>query len=384
METQPLPITDPQPGQVVSGCVAGYCHGPHGENCLVVASAGVHRAYRVDPVVRLNPGTTVELRTVLLEKQNAPAWEVFARQGLAGLQSVPGQHRLPRTLLAEEWLKEIQTQILPDLVSQAERLRTDRSAQLAARHAINPTDHPELPYVTALASARKELLGREYVQVCRVAQAAAHRSAKAAAALRRHHLLRESAKASGPAPWGWIMRWRKSRRLRQHLKRAQALRQRTEAQRRRLERAADTPDTIERIERRAHELLKTDRSYRQQLAVLERQEQRASMMLTEAQRLVQYLQQRLGSSVTLQETTVKGRAHSVPTIPTEVKLPPNAPTEKAGVVPSLTEAAHSANNSPSPDHAPTRAAQAIAAQPTRPVPSVSNSQSKSNGIRMKL
>lgn len=384
METKPLPITDPQPGQVVSGCVASHCDGPRGENCLVVASGGVHRAYRVDPVVRLNPGTTVELRTVLLDKQNAPAWEVFARQGLAGLQSVPGQHCLPRTLLAEEWLKEIQTQILPDLVFQAERLRTDRSAQLAARHAINPTDHPELPYVTALASARKELLGHEYVQVCRVAQAAAHRSAKAAAALRRHHLLHESTRASGPAPWGWVMRWRKSRRLRQHLKRAQALRQRTEAQRSRLERAADTPDTIARIERRAHELLKTDRSYRQQLAVLEREEQRASMMLAEAQRLVHYLQDRLGSSVTLQQTTVKGRAHSVPTIPTAARLPPNAATEKAGVAPSLTGNAHSADNSSSPDHAPTTPGQALAAQPTRPVPSVSNSQSKSNGIRMKL
>jgi hypothetical protein len=384
METKTLPIIEPQPGQLVSGFVVSHWRGPHGEHCLVVAGGGVCLAYRVDPAVRLHPGDTVELRTVLLEKQDTPAWEVYVHKPGAGLQLVLGQHCASRTVAAEQWLKEIQTKILPDLVSEAERFRTGRLAQEAARHAINPTGQPELLYVTALASARKEVLGPDYIKACRAAEAAKHRCAKVAAALRRHHLVRESPHAPARLPWAWILRWRKSHRLRQHLKRANAWRRRAEVYHRRLERNANAPETIARIDRRAHELLKTDRAYCQQLAVLEREEKCASKMVFAAQQLVHYLQRRQGSLVKLEQTTVKGRPLSVPTIPGEATLRPNLRAHTAAVARLPATDRGPANDAKPLDHQEQTMVEAPHVQDSKPKMPIRTGPAKSNGAGMRI
>lgn len=336
------------------------------------------------PTSRVAKGSLVELRTVLLENQDAPVWEVYVREQGVGTRLVPGQHCARRTMPAEQWLHEIQTQVLPDLASRAERARVERLAQQDAQHARNPADQPELLHVAALAVARKEVLGSDYARVCRAAEAAAHRCAKAAAALRRHQLVGDRPPVFGHASWGWVVRWRKHRRLRQHLAKAQAWQERTQAQRQRLERATDAPDTIARIEQRARELLKTDQSSRRQLAVLEQEERHVSQMLAEAQTLVPYLQLRQGSPVALEHTAVRGRAHWPPTIPVEPQLRPNPPAQTVLRPPSLASTPLGANGTVRSNHKPEPLVTASATQRTGTSQPAPARQARSNGVRMKM
>ena len=101
-----------------------------------MAAGGSSQAYLVDPAVRLNPFDRVELRAVELQKETGLAWEVYVRGWGAQLHWVPGQHCAPRTVPAEQWLSEIQTGILDELATQAERVRNERLAQEGARRAM--------------------------------------------------------------------------------------------------------------------------------------------------------------------------------------------------------------------------------------------------------
>lgn len=383
MDPISLPITQPDAGQVVAGSVIGQQPGPLGENCLILAHDEGCRAYAIDPCVRLKASDKVELRTVVLVKQDAPAWEVYVRQAGLGPQLVPGQHCAQRTALAEQWLKELQTGLLADLLAQAERLRSERQGQEATRQAINPAGQPELLYASALATARQELLGREYVQVCRTICAAEHRSAKLAAALQRHHYVREGL-TSRPGPWGWIPRWRTRYRLHRLLNKARAWHQRTEAHRRRLERSANSAGMHGRIERRAQELLQTDRACARQTAVLEREERVVAQQVAEAQRLVHFLQEREGLPVTLTQTSLKERTPTLPTIPdgatrcvnwcmTTTMAAPSTATEDG---PVLAPGSPTARPKPERETAPAARPWLEAPPPITPA--------KSNGIGMKM
>ena len=381
---QTLPITEPQPSQVLSGFVVSHWQGPHGEHCLVVASAGVCHACRVDPVVRLQPADRVQLQAVALEHQAAPVWEVHVRHLGTQYELVPGQHCRPRTVPAEQWLKEIQAGILPELTAQVDRFGAERSGYEVERQRTNPAGQPELLYATALAMVRREVLGPAYATVCRAAQAAERRSAQAAVALHLHHHVQPNPKTARPSPWDWIRRWRKDHRLRQHLKQARAWQQRAESQRRRLERAANAPETTARIEKEARRLMETDRSLARELATAARAERGATQWLAEAQNLIHYLQRRSGSPVTLQETLVKGRANMLPTITAAASLRAAAQPQPLSIVPAVRPV-----DSPKSDPAaslqqPAKTQESPKVQPSWSARQAPIAHAKSNGVRLRM
>ena len=385
METpKTLPITEPQPSQVLSGFVVSHWQGPHGEHCLVVASAGVCHACRVDPVVRLQPADRVQLQAVALEHQAAPVWEVHVRHLGTQYELVPGQHCRPRTVPAEQWLKEIQAGILPELTAQVDRFGAERSGYEVERQRTNPAGQPELLYATALAMVRREVLGPAYATVCRAAQAAERRSAQAAVALHLHHHVQPNPKTARPSPWDWIRRWRKDHRLRQHLKQARAWQQRAESQRRRLERAANAPDTTARIEKEARGLMETDRALARQLATVAREERSATLRLAAAQNLIQYLQRRSGSLVTLQESLVKGRAKMLPAITDTAGLRAAAQPQTPSIVPAVRTNEGPGSDPAAPLQQPEKTLETPRVQPAWSAQPATTAHAKSNGVRLRM
>ena len=381
---QTLPITEPQPGQVITGFVVSHWQSPLGEYCLVVASAGVCHACRVDPAVRLQPADRVQLQAVALENSSTPAWEVHVRRLGTQYELLPGQHCQPRTRPAEEWLKEIQASILPELTAQHSRVRTERTAHETQRQRINPAGQPELLYPTAVALARREVLGPAYTQVCQAVQAAEQRSTEAALALHRHQKLAPHDPTARRRPWDWIRRWREGRSLRRQLQQARGAHQRLEAQRRQSERAANQPETIARVEQEARRLLETDRALARQCGTAALAERRASLRLAEAQKLIQYLERRLGSQATLHCTLVQGRAQMLPAIAGATVLPPGTPAQRIRPAPAVKTRGAQASAPPTPIQPPEKSVETPSVQPSQSAPRTAPAPAKSNGVRPRL
>jgi hypothetical protein len=72
-----------------------------------------------------------------------------------------------------------------------------------------------------------------------------------------------------------------------------------------------------------------------QCATAAREERRAGLRLAEAQKLIQYLERRQGSLVTLQHTLVKDRALTLPTIPGAAVLQAATPGQNLSAAPVL-------------------------------------------------
>ena len=376
-----LPITEAQAGRVLTGFAVSHWLSPGGDYCLVVASEGVCHACRVDRAVQIPAGTSVQLRAVTLAQPPAPAWEVHARRLSSQYELVPGQHCPPRTAPAEQWLQEIEAGLLPQLVAQEEHLRAERSRDEDARQLINPAGESELPYGTALALARKEVLGPAYVRVCRGAQAAEHRSTQAAVAWHIHNHVPPEAKTGRRQPWAWIARWRKGRRLQRHVKQSQAWRLRAEAQRRRLEQVANTPEIAARLEQRARQLQETDRVLTRQLAAAGRAERSALRQLVEAQYLIQYLQRRPGAQVTLHQTAVQGGAPQLPTLPGAPGIPPAWRAQARSIVPVAKTPDGPANPPAAPVPQPDQPVEKPRAKPSGSPHPATTTHTKSNGVR---
>ena len=80
---QTLPVTEPQPSQVLSGFVVSHWQGPHGEHCLVVASAGVCRACRVDLLVSCLEGLEPPVCLLCAERRVAECHRLVIAEFLA-------------------------------------------------------------------------------------------------------------------------------------------------------------------------------------------------------------------------------------------------------------------------------------------------------------
>ena len=381
---QTLPITEPQPGQVITGFVVSHWQGPHGEYCLVVASAGVCHACRVDPVVLLQPANRVQLQAVALEHQAAPVWEVHMRHLGTQYELLPGQHCQSRTAPAEQWLQEIQANPLPKLTAELERVHAERLGHETQRQRINPEGQPELQYATALTLARKEVLGAAYAQVCEAVRAAERRSIEAAVTLHLHKKVKPNSSTVLPRPWDWWRRWREGRTLCQHLKLARGSHQRLEAQRRQLERAANEPGTITRVEQEAHRLVKADRALSQQLVTVTREERRANRQLDEARKLVQYLECRLGSQVTLQCPLVKGRAQMLPTITATAVVQPTTLAPSIRAVPAAKTNGGPASAPSASVLQPENTVEKPRVTPSLSGPRFAIAPAKSNGVRLRM
>lgn len=156
-----------------------------------------------------------------------------------------------------------------------------------------------------------------------------------------------------------------------------------QTQQRRLERAANVPEKIARIDQRVNELLKADDAYRHRSALAEVEEQRASTKLSEAQELIGYLERRVGTSVTLLETTVKGRRDWLPTIPGDGKVRVIRPTQATAVASSMLAGPQPSNGTAASSRQPQPGVEASAEHRTGSAPSVSTPQRKFNGVRMR-
>ena len=212
---------------------------------------------------------------------------------------VEGQHLRERTLPAEQWIQEIKTTILPNLVACHDEVmsryqQTTKSAPVVCHPSTQP-----LNYAEAFSLARKAILGIEHDKLDAKAHSAKNDYDSAQTALERH---RENDLRRGLSrflPWVAVPHFTKTLRLQSSLENA-------------VEHYLKTCDAVSEFQNRVdasqlHEAI--DPAAKQLLAAQELRCQAAyaSRQVAEAEELVECLQQHPKEMVTLLQTCIQGR-----------------------------------------------------------------------------
>ena len=302
-------VVDPEPGKVLQhscGSVVWWRHKFEFQNYVILEHECGYIAARTDVTLPAQEHGRFEMRAVTLEgAKSVPAWEVHRQTPEGAWFPVEGQHLRERILPAEQWIQEIKTTILPNLVACHDEVmsryqQTTKSAPVVCHPSTQP-----LNYAEAFSLARKAILGIEHDKLDAKAHSAKNDCDSAQTALERH---RENDLRRGLSrflPWVAVPHFTKTLRLQSSLENA-------------VEHYLKTCDAVSEFQNRVdasqlHEAI--DHRAKQLLAAQELRCQAAyaSRQVAEAEELVECLQQHPKEMVTLLQTCIQGRQRlSVP------------------------------------------------------------------------
>ena len=159
-------VVDPEPGKVLQhscGSVVWWRHKFESQNYVILEHGCSYIAARTDVTLPAQEHGRFEMRAVTLEgAKSVPAWEVHRQTPEGAWFPVEGQQLRECTLPAEQWIQEIKTTILPNLVACHDEVmsryqQTTKSAPVVCHPSTQP-----LNYAEAFSLARKAILGIEH------------------------------------------------------------------------------------------------------------------------------------------------------------------------------------------------------------------------------
>jgi hypothetical protein len=281
---------------------------------IIVAGDQGCLAYPVAPSVRVQPSDRVELRGILLEQPSPRrVWEVSIRRGL-GVDLLPGQFSGLRTAPAEQWLKEVGLRLNQWIDQERNLVEQRRALSDGQSNAAEPLRSSN----QAAEGAQPSGPSMNFQDLDMAAKAADDRLGHAQESLGEHWLAGESIPAWN-LPWR-ISHWYHSIKLHRELKHARTSYDNAQANLAKKQQEAIPSRTVEETP----EGVGTKSEGETAVERLHRESKQIAGRILEAQELIEYLECRRGSLVTLEETlAVARRPQTVPRRPVEAEIKPS-------------------------------------------------------------